>query len=261
MAFSPDCGTIAVAASELLWKVSTRSYAVRLLDTRTGELKWEQKGTGAWPQSVAFSPDGATLACGNGEALVFDTRTGKLKKALKPVTSSGITVAFSPDGRTLAGAGSDTAGVAVGALGASGRVTLWDVPTGTVLRTLEGPTERARRVAFSPDGRTVVAGGTGPAKKPGDLLSNRRTPKKASEVRLWDVATGNLIWTMEGESEAVFSLAFSPDGRSLAFCDQGYVYIIDAVTGRLKQIVMETVTRYRVWDLAPAKGPGGMEGR
>jgi len=261
VACSPNGGTIAIAAAGLTGKPWKAIHTVRLLDTRTGELKWEHKRTGPWPNSVAFSPDGATLACGNGEALLFDTRTGKLTKTLKPVMSVGITVAFSPDGRTLAGAGSDTGAVPIGALGASGRVTLWDVATGKVVRALEGPTEKARAVAFSPDGRTVAAGGTGPATNLRDLFSGRVLIKKASEVRLWDVATGRLSWTVEGESGAVFSLSFSPNGKSLAFCDEDYVYILDANTGKLKQIVMETVTSYRVRDRATAKSTGVGEGR
>ncbi len=251
---SPDGGTIAVAAAGLLGKTAKVRTAVRLLDARTGELRWEYKGTATWPHSIAFSPDGAILACGNGAALLLDTRTGKLKTTLTPLMTTGIAVAFSPDGRTLAGAGSDTAGVQLGALGASGRVTLWDVPTGRVLRALQGPTERARSVVFSPDGQTVAAAGTGRAKRPSDMVSVRRVSIKASEVRLWDVATGRLIWIAEGESEAAYSLCFSPDGKSLAFCDEEYVYVLDAVTGRLKQIVMETVTTSKARDRAKAQG-------
>lgn len=33
-----------------------------------------------------------------------------------------------------------------------------------------------------------------------------------------------------------------------------YVYLIDTKTGRLKQVVMETIWKYRVWDQLPAQG-------
>ena len=79
-------------------------------------------------------------------------------------------------------------------------------------------------------------------------------------MRLWDVATGTMIWTAEGENDAAFSLAFSPDGKSLAFCDDGYVYLIDAETGRLKQIVMETTRRVRVLKLHTPNSRGGTSG-
>ena len=52
---------------------------------------------------------------------------------------------------------------------------------------------RARSVAFSPDGTTLVAG-----------------------LQLWDVATKTKITTLEESEYAVLSVAFSPDGTTLA---------------------------------------------
>jgi WD40 repeat protein len=84
-------------------------------------------------------------------------------------------------------------------------------------------------VAFSPDGKTLASGGVnapgrgaeplnpgipGPIPAPG-------TPQSAStlsdgKVRLWDVATGRIVVTLEGHTSSVFALAFSPDGKALA---------------------------------------------
>ncbi len=253
LACSPDGRTIAVAAGGYVRNPSpgspagtTSIYGIRLLAALTGALEWEYKGTGDSPRSVAFAQSGQTLACGTGPAVVIlDSGTGKLKKMLKPVAGFVIAVAFSPDGRTLAGAGSDVVGFG-GPLG-EGRVTFWDVSTGKILRTLEGPTGRAGTVAFSPDGRTVAAGGTGRGTTGIDFYGHRAAMTR-SEVRLWNAATGKIVWTAEGESHSAFSLSFSPDGASLAFCDEDYVYIVNAGTGRLKQAVIETVTRFRVRD-------------
>jgi WD40 repeat protein len=57
-------------------------------------------------------------------------------------------------------------------------------------------------VAFSPDSRTVAAGGPD------------------GKVRLWDVATGKLKETLEGHGSEVYSVAFSPDGKTLASVSQ-----------------------------------------
>jgi WD40 repeat protein len=170
-----------------------------------------------------------------------------LKKTLKLSVGHVIAVAFSPDGRTLAGAGSDTPSPGMQAIG-NGRVTLWDVSTGEILRTLEGPTENAFEVAFSPDGRTIAVGGRGLEKMNQPRFSGLPPSQKSSEVRLWNSATGELMWIAEGESNSANSLSFSPDGKWLAFCDEDYVFIIDAGTGRLKQVVMETIARLRVTD-------------
>jgi RNA polymerase sigma factor (sigma-70 family) len=63
---------------------------------------------------------------------------------------------------------------------------------------LKQHTEPVRAVAFSPDGKSLLAGG-------GDKL-----------LSLWDVATGRLKATFEGNEGAVISLAFAPDGKRWA---------------------------------------------
>ncbi|MET9180762.1 trypsin-like peptidase domain-containing protein [Kitasatospora aureofaciens] len=145
-------------------------------------------GHNNYVNSVAFSPDGRTLAAASGDkaVLLWDAATGATRTPLTGHTAAVSSVAFSPDGRTLAtGSGDQT-------------VRLWDVATGTTRTTLTGHTSTVFSVAFSPDGRTLAAGG-------GDQT-----------VRLWDVATGTTRTTLTGHTSTVFSVAFSPDGRTLA---------------------------------------------
>ena len=82
--------------------------------------------------SVAFSPDGETLASGSGDLAndanntvrLWDVSTGTEKQVLTGHTDAVRSVAFSPDGQTLAsGSGDNT-------------VRLWDVSTGTEIRRL-----------------------------------------------------------------------------------------------------------------------------
>ncbi|GAB2855174.1 hypothetical protein GCM10022221_63370 [Actinocorallia aurea] len=141
--------------------------------------------------SVAFSPDGKTLATSNSNHTVrlwnVASRT-PIGRLLTGHTDRVTSVAFSPDGRTLAtGSWDDT-------------VRLWNVATRTPIgEPLTGHTDDVFSVAFSPDGRTLASG------------SDDET------VRLWSVASGTPIGRpLTGHAGWVWSVAFSPDGRTLA---------------------------------------------
>jgi WD40 repeat protein len=97
-------------------------------------------------------------------------------------SGSVVSVAFSPDGRNAVSAGGD--------------IKLWDVGTGSLLRTF-GSSDRTYTVAFSPDGQTIVSGGS-------DKM-----------LKLWDARTGKLLRTLEGHSNVVNSVALTPDGLTV----------------------------------------------
>jgi WD domain, G-beta repeat len=89
-----------------------------------------QLGHTASVYSVAWRPDGKTLASGSGDQTVklWDSGTGQLLRTLSGHTAYVYSVAWSPDGKTLAsGSGDQT-------------VKLWDSGTGQLLRTLSGHT-------------------------------------------------------------------------------------------------------------------------
>ncbi|MFM6499615.1 MAG: protein kinase domain-containing protein, partial [Dolichospermum sp.] len=138
--------------------------------------------------SVAYSPDGQTVASGSWDNTIklWNVKTGNLLQTLEGHSDWVYSVAYSPDGQTLAsGSGDET-------------IKLWDVKTGNLLQTLEGHSDWVYSVAYSPDGQTVASG------------SEDKT------IKLWNVKTGKLLQTLEGHSDWVYSVAYSPDGQTVA---------------------------------------------
>ena len=138
--------------------------------------------------SVAFSPNGQTLASGSQDRTIrlWNSNTGKLKTTLIGHRDAVNSVAFSPDGRTLASASWD------------GTIRLWNPNNGNLKRTLSGHTDGISSVAFSPDGQTLAS------------ASGDKT------IRLWNPNNGNLKRTLTGHTNTVDSVAFSPNGQTLA---------------------------------------------
>ena len=189
--YSPEGTILAVATTIGIW----------LYDAKTGEELNLLTGHTASVLSVAFSPDGQTIASGSSDATIrlWDAGTGTHIETLTVHTDPFYggrvySVAFSPDGNTLA-SGSGNPSVSGNE---DATVRLWDVNTGEHIRTFTGHTDWVYSVAFSPDGNTLASG------------SSDET------IRLWDVSTGEHIRTFTGHTSTVWSVAFSPDGNTLA---------------------------------------------
>ena len=178
----------------------TQDQVSRLLSTENTPLSFPlASGTGS-VFSVAFSPDGHTLASSDahGTVRLWDVASPAhprlLGQSLTGRTGTVPSVAFSPDGHTLA------SGDYVGT------VRLWDLADPAHPRLLGQPltagTSLVYSVAFSPDGHTLASG------------------DYDGTIRLWDVADPGhprpLGQPLAVAGQAVFSVAFSPDGHTLA---------------------------------------------
>ena len=98
----------------------SKGKGTRLWNLTTGQQRAALQGHTQEVWSVAFSPDGQTLASGSedGTVRLWDVSTEQQRALLESDQGGILSVAFSPDGKTLAAGGSVWRG---------GRVTLWDV--------------------------------------------------------------------------------------------------------------------------------------
>lgn len=259
-ALSPDGRRLAVADAEFtihLWDVPARKELGRCKGNRTAAA------------SLAFAPDGKTLAAGatmDLEAQVWDVATAKMmwKYRTTGATIYAVQVLFSPDGKTVAAAGWD------------GTVRLLDAATGKERNPAPGNRTWVNALAFSPDGKSLFTGcedrslrqfetATGKEvrlwKEPVFYhysFANKQMPDPPDWIQalvcypsgkylaegtshglyLWDLPAGKKPRALADVGPAN-SVAFSGDGRWLAAAHPG-VQLWDVAAGR------------KVLDLAPA---------
>jgi WD40 repeat protein len=231
VAFSPGSEVLATAGDDRL---------VRLWDLATNRVR-VLRGHSARVWSVAFAPDGKTLASAGGEwhdpeapqaVKVWNASTGRELRSLHGHTALVFCVAFAPDGRTLASAGWD------------GTVRIWDPASGKEKARLDGHTAPVRFLAFSPDGKTLATGSFD------------------ETARLWDVASGKELLRLDTRPYKVNCVAFSPDGKTLATAENLPAEKRDQVPE------LSGPGQVRLWDLrnrnqrgeqrALLRGPSGM---
>jgi RNA polymerase sigma factor (sigma-70 family) len=219
--------------------------------------------------SVAFAPDGKTLAStgGDGRVRLWDPATGKEVRQLDRRPQHEATFAvFAPDGKTLAAGGPQER--RAGAKAETRPVYLWDVATGREVRRLPGHEGSLCSAAFAPDGKLLAAatqegvvrfwdlptgkelrrvrgGGGSIAFSPdGKLLASAGgSPRFAADgkerlpgggdIRIWEVATGRQVRRLAGDQGAVTAVAFAAGGKTLASgSEDGTVRLWQVRTGK-----------------------------
>jgi WD40 repeat protein len=224
LAISPDGQTLAALQSQggevKLWNLATRTMRASLTSNFVNSY------------SVAFSPDGKTLAVGywsnegkqfRGGIGLWDVDTGKKRDLFQHEPSRGvIRLTFCPDGRLLAAQErwieqereSKTA------------IALWDVSRRHVTKTI--PEDQCSALCFSPDGRILARGA---------YILDKDQQLAGTEVKLWDLSQNKESAALANpvHKNPINSLTFSADGHLLAGADfEGNVILWDVAKGAVR---------------------------
>jgi WD40 repeat protein len=182
-AFSPD-GTEVYAQQA--------DGSIGVWDIQTGAQARTIQVSGEPALGFILNPADETAASvlDNGAVVVWEVATGDIIREMTLDENVAIVdpsaLAFSPDEHHLLGGGDDFL------------LHLWNADTGEEELVFDGGhTNNILSVAFSPDGTKAASGAAD------------RT------VILWDVATGSILYTLEGHGDFVQSVTFSPDGKWL----------------------------------------------
>ena len=235
LAFSPDGTKLASVGAEgsivfgqgFGLSSSRPDSLIRLTDVSTGSELATLTDIGV-PSNLTFSPDGKTVAFSSHDKIsLWNIETGALFDPPLPPVSA---LAFSPDGKKL------VTGTR------KGDVEMWNAETGVAVTSsieLDGFSNTVapiRSLVFSPNGTLLAV-----AKDEGIYLlgSDKEIHLKEryhrgartlvfspdstvfvvglryGNIELWDVIKGNQLTTLNGHTEEVKMLTFSPDGKTL----------------------------------------------
>jgi WD40 repeat protein/tRNA A-37 threonylcarbamoyl transferase component Bud32 len=190
------------------------AFLAASLGARRGIVLWDRRArtkrvlsTEDDLYAIGFSPDGGQLAAGSsgGKIYLWTVATGE-QRVLAEHAEWCSSVEFSPDGRRLLSTSQD------------GTARLWTLATGAAqVMPLD---DQSYRGVFAPDGRSFAVGAVD------------------GSVRIYAVDDPTApVRSLRGDKGAVDFLAYSRDGRRLAWAGMGEaVYVADLTTWEIRAL-------------------------
>jgi WD40 repeat protein len=229
VAFTPDGKTLAAGGINPMFRTCDAA----------GSFLFGFKGHTGHISRLACSPDGKLIAsCGTDKTIrLWEVQTGKGKTAITAFDAFTNSVAFSPDGKHLLCASGHYLYDKLGQIVTKGgeyiyndsTVRVYDVANYSELARWKWDKVLTQSIAYAPDGRTFLAGGTDNLLRRWDALKLPKEPE---------------VIYKEGPTSA---LAISPDGRWLA----GYIgYRVQLIDLATRKKVREWVTGEQFGNLA-----------
>ena len=262
--FGPENLRIVSASADStvrIWNAATMDQLSIKLNGHQGELT-----------RLAFSPDSKKVVTGSRDktARVWETSTGTELLVLKghsdiknhshreSILGRVNAVAFSPDGQRIVTGAEDehyllTDGISNGKPRIVGEIShtparIWDANDGRELFSLNGHECGVDGANFSPDGSLVLTSSNGRVE---EIVEARqflqhysgggsRVKKGSTNVRVWNVESGEQVHVLGGHSSAIQFSNFSPDGKLIVTADRSdVVQVWNAESGELQCKVAE----------------------
>ncbi len=192
--------------------VGSADKTVEILEVSSGKIVHKFEGLAAPVVDVAFSPDGSLIlgGCDNTCVMIWEVASKRPVIAYCPAKQANagtLKAQFASKNAIFTIAGS--------------AIQAWTVEgSWSDNKTLGGHIFRVLAIDFSPDAKLIATGGG--------------EPSRSGEVKIWEVATGKLVRTLETlHSDTVFGLKFSPDGKKLASAAADkFVKVINVADGK-----------------------------
>jgi WD40 repeat protein len=178
------------------WALSgSHGGTLKLWDLNSGTAQLSLSGHTEAVTAVAMTPDGRWALSGSEDSTLklWDLNSGTVQCTLTDHAKALRCVAITPDRRWAVSGSRD------------GTLKLWDLARGHEQHSLIGHSPGVEVMAMTSDGRWALSCS--------ELKRQGQYSTKESTLKLWDLASGTIRYTLTGHTQEVTAVAMTPDGR------------------------------------------------